>query len=90
MEAPPLLSSLFSLYLGTVTVPGKKRPHPQTDAPVGNCSPGSLRLRLRMIKFFIKSTLAANSFPSAVQVRGQGLKFRVQRLRFRVQKTVRH
>ncbi len=69
LESPPLFSCLYALYLGTVSVPGGKRPHPQTDAPKGNCSPASLRLRLRLMPLFTKSTLAANSFPSAVQVR---------------------
>ena len=67
LENGRLVSRLFSLYLGTVILPGK-RTHPQAGDLRDNCSPASLRLRLRLLPHLTKSTTAANTFPSAVQV----------------------
>ena len=72
-EDSSLITDLYTLYLGTVVTPGK-RPHPEASDLKDNRSPAALRLRLRLVPFLTKSTLAANSFPSAVQVSKGSLK----------------
>ena len=74
-EESSLVSRLYALYLGTVVTPGSKRPReaPAQAQALGDGlrehrSPAALRLRLRLMPYLTKSTLAANSFPAAVQV----------------------
>ena len=40
----------------------------QSTNPKDHCSPASLRVRLKMMPYFLKSTYAANCFPACVQV----------------------
>lgn len=58
---------LFSLFQGTQAAPGKRRRTNPGDSK-GHCSPVGLRVRLRVLPYLLKSVLAANSFPAAVQV----------------------
>jgi len=66
-ERAPLVSRLFSLYQGTVVTPGK-RTRPQSAPARESRAPATLRVRLRIMPYLMKSTLAANSFPACVQV----------------------
>lgn len=71
-EHPQLINKLFLLYQGTVATPGKRtRPQsapPSTPNPKDHLAPVSLRVRLRLMPYLLKSTYAANSFPACVQV----------------------
>lgn len=66
-ENSNLIADLYALYLGTVFAPGKM-PDPQDLDQKDNRSPAALKLRLKLMPYLVKSTLAADSFPSAVQV----------------------
>ena len=66
LEQSSLISQLYTIYQGTVATPGKRTQ--QQLNPKETRTPASLRLRLRLIPYFIKSTQAANTFPSSVQV----------------------
>ncbi len=68
LEHAQIVSRLYTLYQGTSTVLGKRPHQARPSNPKENRSPASLRLKLRILPLLTKSTLAANNFPSSIQV----------------------
>jgi len=68
LETGQIIHQLYTLYQGTSTVLGKRPNQASSPSPKESRSPASLRLKLRLLPILTKSTFAANSFPSTVQV----------------------
>ncbi|XP_064386642.1 proteasome adapter and scaffold protein ECM29-like isoform X2 [Halichondria panicea] len=73
-DSATLVSQLYSLYQGTVATPAGKKTRPQSSNSVKDrVSPASLRVKLRLLPYITRSSLAASCFPQAVQVVFDGL-----------------
>ena len=64
---PPLLS-LFLSFFFSLSLSFSLPPSHQSSYPNEPVSPVSLRVRMKILPFLLKSTLAANTFPACVQV----------------------
>ena len=66
-----IINRLFSLFQGSLP---QQQGRPQASAPVGRVelqrSPISLRVKIKVLPYLLKSQLAASMFPQSLQVRG--------------------
>jgi proteasome component ECM29 len=72
-EEPGLVQQLLRLFLGTTATPGKRPQSSRSGPTVEPVSGCSLRIRIKIISFLLKSSLAANSFPQCIQLVFDGL-----------------
>ena len=66
-----IINRLFSLFQGSLP---QQQGRPQSTAPAGRVelqrSPISLRVKIKVLPYLLKSQLAASMFPQSLQVRG--------------------